>query len=43
MPKGSQEQKRPADTITAAVTVASEIPSNQKLVRIRSGNARAKA
>jgi len=47
MPKGPQGQKRPADTIGAAVMVAKiatgEIEDNKKSGRVRSGAAGAKA
>ncbi len=47
MPKGPQGQKRPADTIGAAVMVAKiatgEIEDNKKSGRVRSGKAGAKA
>lgn len=47
MPKGPQGQKRPADTIGAAVMVAQiatgEIDDNLKSGRVRSGKAGAKA
>lgn len=47
MPKGPQGQKRPADTIGAAIAVAKvatgEIEDNKKSGRVRSGQAGAKA
>lgn len=47
MPKGPQGQKRPADTIGAAIAVAKiatgEIEDNKKSGRVRSGKAGGKA
>lgn len=47
MPKGPEGQKRPADTIGAAIAVAKiatgEIEDNKKSGRVRSGKAGGKA
>ena len=47
MPKGPQEQRRPADTHAAAIMIAriatAEIQDNAKSGRVKSGHAGAKA